>query len=216
MRDARAEQRDLGADQQMDKAQDALYGVEHVGAWLLALTAAVLGVLGTLVGLNVLELRDQTTLIGTDTTDEGQTLLSSNFWDGAMLLFSAMTAGLLAFCLHANDHHRLRDLSSVPRSERAMWTTEHGLAYLIGLGSIVYVVIGLLTGFNAFKDTHDQGDGLIWIWFGLAAATVTTALHAVRHHQVAVEQDYIVRIVEDRVRMRSGGTTTTQPGVERR
>jgi hypothetical protein len=208
--------RDAEAARRMDEAQDALYPVEHTGAWVLAIIAAVLAVLGTLVGLDVLTLRDTSATIISDADEGGQTLLSTRFWDGAMLLFAAMAAGLLAFCLHANDHHRLRDLSTVKDSERSLWTVEHGLAYLIGLGAVVYVVIGLLVGFNAFSDTHDQGDGLIWIWFGVAASIVTTALHTVRHHQAAVEQDYIIAVVEERVRTRGTTTTTTQPGAQRR
>jgi hypothetical protein len=206
--------RNREADRKLDEAQDSLYGVEHVGAWILAATALVLAILGTLVGLDVIELRDTVEASPASSNDEtAQTLLSNAFWDGAMLLFSAMTAGLLAFCLHANEHHRGRDLSTLPRRERSMWSGEHMLAYLMALGTIVFVVIGLLTGFNAFKDTHDQGDGLIWIWFGLAAATVTTALHTVRHHQIGIEQDYIVAVVEERVRTRASGTGGTQTGV---
>jgi hypothetical protein len=200
----------------MDQAQDSLYGVEHIGAWILAATAMVLAVLGTLVGLDVIELRETAEASPAGSNEQGETLLTTPFWDAAMLLFSAMTAGVLAFCLHANDHHRGRDLSTLPNMDRSLWGVEHTLAYLVGLGSVIYVVIGLLVGFNAISENHDQGDGLIWIWFGLAAATVTTALHAVRHHQVGIEQDYIISIVEERVGGRTVATGGTEPGVQRR
>jgi hypothetical protein len=208
--------RDVEAERRMDEAQDAFYPVEHGGAWVMAIIAAGLAVFGTLVGLDVLTLRDTSATIVSDADEGGQTLLSTRFWDGAMLLFSAIVAGLLALCLHANDHHRLRDLSTVKSSERNLWAIEHGLAYIVALASVIFVVFGLLVGFNAISDTHDQGDGLIWIWFGVAAATVTTALHTVRHHQAAVEQDYIIAIVEEHVRVRGTTSTPTQPGGQRR
>ena len=209
--------RDTENERKLDQAQDSLYGVEHAGAWLMALIAAVLAAIGTLNGLGVIELRETVAASPAGSAEGGETLLTTPFWDGAMLLFAAMTAGLLAFCLHANDHHRGRNLSTLPKSERSLWSTEHSLAYLFALGSIAFVVIGLLVGFNAISDANDQGDGLIWIWLGLAGSTVTTALHAVRHHQVGVEQDYIISVVEERVRSRAPGMATgTQPGMERR
>src|SRR5688500_3740079 len=101
----------------MDRAQDSLYSVEHGGAWLMALAAIVLGVAGLLTGHSVIGPRETAEgtngLPGIDVnanTDAGVAgILENNFWDGAMLLFAAMAAAMLAYCLHASDHHRMRD-----------------------------------------------------------------------------------------------------------
>jgi fumarate reductase subunit D len=199
----------------MDRAQDSLYSVEHGGAWFMALVAIVLGVVGLLTGLGIIDLRDTAetanVLPGIDVstnTDAGVSgILENNFWDGTMLLFAAMTAGMLAYCLHANDHHRMRDLSTLPKSEQGLWSGEHTGAYIFAIIAIALTAIGLLTGFGAFGG-QDQADGLMWIWLGLASSMLATTLHAVRHHQAVTDEDMIIAIVEERVNM-SG---TRQPG----
>jgi hypothetical protein len=205
----------------LQDAQESMYNTEHGLALLMAGVGFLLAVLATLVGFGIIELRDGAAPFAgaVDDFDGTQTLLSNHFWDAAMLFFAAMTAGMLAYCLHASEHHRMH-VTEITRSEGSLWGAEHMLSYLIGLGAIVYVIIGLLVGFNAFNDTHDQGDGLIWIWFGFAASIVTTALHAVSTHQQETEEDYIIEVVEERVRRLSGtgtttGTPTTRPGMQR-
>ena len=203
------------ADARMDRAQDSLYSVEHGGAWFMALVAIVLGVVGLLTGLGIIDLRDTAeganVLPGLDVsanTDAGVSgILENNFWDGTMLLFAAIAAAMLAYCLHANDHHRTRDLSTLPKSERGLWSGEHSGAYLFALITIALVTIGLMTGFGAFGG-QDQADGLMWIWLGLGSSVLATTLHAVRHHQAVADEDMIIAIVEERVNMGS----TRQPG----
>jgi hypothetical protein len=196
----------------MDKAQDSLYGLEHSLALVMTLVAIVLGVVGLLTGLGVIDLRDSVNgsnlLRGIANDGTGTGVLENNFWDGAMLLFSAMTAAILAYCLHANDHHRMHDPSTLPASERSMWSAEHSGAYLFALTAIVLVVIGLLTGFGTFGN-QDQGDGLIWIWLGMGSSILATTLHAVRHHQTVADEDMIIAIVEERV---NAGRPTREPG----
>jgi hypothetical protein len=203
----------------LDEAQDSLYNMEHWLAWLMALGAIVLGVIGGLTGFGIIELRDAVTAVdipGVETGTGAATVFEDNFWDGAMLIFAGLTAAILAYTLHANDHHRLRNLSTVEDSERGLWSAEHSLAYLFALGAVTLVVIGLLTGFGAFSSDNDQRDGLIWIWLGLGSAILTQTLHAVRHHQVGVEQDYIVAIIEERAgRTAPRAVPGTEPRTER-
>jgi len=193
----------------MEKAQDAMYGTEHSAAWLMALVAIVLGVIGLLVGFDILDFRDgEADVAG----------LPGNFLDAAMLIFSGITAAVLAWTLHSSDHHRMRNPAAVSQSERGLWSMEHGLAYLMALASIVLVVIGLLTGYGLFDTDNQQLDGLLWIWTGFGAGLLTATLHAVRHHQL-VETDEMVRLVTERVRMSQGtatGTATTATEADRR
>jgi hypothetical protein len=201
----------------MDRAQDALYPVEHTGAWVLALAAIVLGVAGILTGLGVVDFRDTVDGVaflpgieGAIDAEGASGIFSHNFWDGTMLLFSGITCAVLAYCLHSSDHHRMRDLSTVSKPEQGMWSAEHSAAYLFALISLALIVIGLLTGFGTFGD-QDQGDGLMWIWLGLGSSLLATTLHAVRHHQTVADEDMIIAIVEERV---GSGATRRQPGRE--
>jgi hypothetical protein len=92
----------------------------------------------------------------------------------------------------------------------------------MALGAIALGVIGMLVGFNVFTDEnrYSQADGLLWTLCGLGASVLTNTLHAVRHHQLASDQDYIIAVVEERVRSRGdarpASTTTAHVEPERR
>jgi hypothetical protein len=192
----------------MDEAQGALYTPEHSLAWLFALGAIVLGVLGLLEGFDILNLRT-----GEEAAGEGAGLqLTTNFFNGAMLIFSGITSAILAYTLHSSDHHRMRSMSQMNSTDRAMYGSEHSLAYLMALATIALVTIGLLVGFNAFDVANPEMDGLLWIWTGFGSGILAATLHAVRHHQMA-ETDEIVAIVTERVRLggEPASRTTTRP-----
>jgi hypothetical protein len=194
----------------MDKAQDAAFGFEHALAWLMALAAIVLGVIGLLIGFDILDLRGADADAGIQIAGNADLIaLPGNFMDGTMLIFAGITAAILAFTLHSSDHHRMRDVSTLNKSDQSMWSVEHGLAYIMAIGSIALVVIGLLVGYGAFDTDNSQLDGLLWIWSGFGAGILTATLHAVRHHQFA-ETDEIVAIVTERVRTGQPATGQTQ------
>jgi hypothetical protein len=172
----------------VDEAQGSLYAMEHTGAWVLGLLAMVLAIVGTLTGLEIINWREAEVATGAGDASAAAGLpafLSSDqFWDGAMLLSAGVVTAILAFSLHSNEHHRMRRLGTLDETESSAWTLEHTAAYFVGIGAAVYVIVGLLAGFGAFGD-HDQGVGLTWIWFGVAAAIVSLSLHSVAHHQTA-------------------------------
>lgn len=177
-----------------------MYGTEHFGAWFMAVVAIVLGVIGLLVGFNIIDLRSGEADVAS---------LPGNFADGMMLIFAGITAAILAYTLHSSDHHRMRSLSSVSRAERGLWSMEHSLAYVVAIGTIALVVIGLLVGYGVFDTENQQLNGLLWIWTGFGAGILTATLHEVRHHQ-AVETDEMVAIVTERVRLSQGPATTQE------
>jgi hypothetical protein len=189
---------DLGA-RKMEEASDALFDIEHMGAWLMAAVAIGLGAVGLLVGFDIIELRSG------EPGEVGG--LPASFLDGAMLIFAGITAGILAYTLHSTEHHRGR--SPVTETDRSLWTFEHGLAYLMAVGSIALVVIGLIAGFGAFDNDNEQLDGLLWIWTGFGAGILAATLHSVRHHQ-AVETDEMIAIVTERVRLSQGPVVTRE------
>ena len=64
---------------------------------------------------------------------------------------------------------------------------------------LVAVCLGILVGFDAFDSGHTAEDGILWQLASLVPAILSCALHSVRHHQMAVEEDVIIAIVEERV-----------------
>lgn len=175
----------------MERAQGGLFATEHSLAWLMAIAAIVLGVLGLLTGFDILNLRS-------GEGAEGPGGLPANFLDGTMLIFSGITAGMLAYTLHSSDHHRMRGMMTAGKADKATSAAEHSMAYLMALGTIALVVIGLLVGYGVFDVENPQLDGLLWIWTGFGGSILSATLHSVRHH--VSETDEIVAIVTERVR----------------
>lgn len=188
-------------------AQEAGYQIEHWSAWLMALVAIVMIIIGLLVGFNVIGAEDggiqfreeQLTPGGEQAQAQSQEgILNAPFQDGLLFLLPALIAGILAFALHFSDHHRL-GMRTMPKGEMAIWGIEHFGAYVMVLGAIGLGILGILVGFDVFNNNNTQADGMIWHLGGLTLAALGTALHAVRHHQVVSEEDYIVAVVEERV-----------------
>jgi hypothetical protein len=210
--------REEAMERRLDEAQDSLYGMEHWLAWFMAVGAIVLGVIGMLVGFGIVDLRGGNVagldIPGLNLGAGNRGVLGNNFWDGAMWLFAAISASVLAYTLHTSDHHRVTNLSQVSASDRGLWSTEHSLAYLFAVGTVVLVVIGLLTGYQTFSNSNTQFDGLIWIWAGFGTSVLTMTLHAVRHHQV--QEDYIMSMLQERTgRATPAATPMREPGTQR-
>lgn len=215
----------------------AAYNAEHTGAYMLALAAIVLGVLGLLTAFQIVELRDYGATAsfeggaapqgeeGTEGTAnvaaaglDAESTSADSFWDGILLLTTASAAAMLALCLHRNDHHRKRDPRTVSDSDTTFWTAEHGAAYLFALGTIVVGAVAILTGFDAFGTDTDQRDGTVWAFTALLGSILTTTLHSVRHHQAVAEEDHLVRVVRERVVLRQvegTGTTSSEAARDR-
>jgi hypothetical protein len=203
------------------RAQDAAYNGEHTGAYLMALAAIILGALGLLTAFQIVELRDygatasfeQSGETGTrPESEEGtqgganvgtngvaaESTSSDSFWDGLMLLTVGTAAGMLSLALHRNDHHRKRDPRTVSDNDTGFWSAEHGVAYLLALGTIVTGAVAILTGFDAFGTDTDQRDGTIWAFAALLGSILMNTAHTVRHHQTVEEEDHLVRVVRER------------------
>jgi hypothetical protein len=215
-----------GDRERYQKAQSAAYNAEHTGAYILALAAIVLGVLGLLTAFQIVELRDYGATasfeagqqaeegtqgganVGTAGLDAESTSADS-FWDGILLLTTASAAAMLALCLHRNDHHRTRDPRTVSDNDTGFWTAEHAAAYALAVGTIVVGAVAILTGFDAFGTGTDQRDGTIWAFTALLGGILTTTLHSVRQHQTVAEEDHLVRVVRERV----GPREVERPGM---
>lgn len=199
-------------------AQDSAYNLEHWGAWVMALAAIVLGVMGLLGAFEIVDFHDyaaQEAALGEGTVGDVRSVSTDSFWDGVLFLTLAVSAAFLALCLHNNDHHR----TGAPRggtSEGSLWMGEHSAAYLMALAAVALGVIALLAGFDAFGSGTDQRDGVIWGLTSLGASVLTTTLHAVRHHQVAAEEDHMLVMVRERLVRPEPGTAGTQRAPERR
>jgi len=202
------------------------YAPEHWLAWLFAAGAIALAVLGVLQGFDVIDFRSE----GGLGVQAGDGEAAQNFQDGALLLIPAIISSLLALTLHQTEHHRVsmgregrtsargmegRDLG-VSRGEAALWSLEHGLAYIGGLATVVWGVLTVLVGFDVFDNGNDWRDGLTWGLLGIVSGLLTHTLHSVSHHMpaMAAEEAEIRMIVEERVGQafqRASGAATRAP-----
>ncbi len=164
-----------------ERGSYALYQAEHWLAWLVALVAIGLGVVGVLRGFGLIG----TIGAGVDT----QT-------DGMIWLIPAISASILALALHTSGHHRRTSASD---QDMALMMFEHSLAYLMALAAIAGGVLGILVGFDVFNNGNTPQDGFIWSVASIGASVLTVTLHTVRHHQVAEDTDVIVAMVEQRM-----------------
>lgn len=189
-------------------AQDAAYKMEHMAAWALAGLSLLLGAIGLLRGFGILGGGGDVGDVSTGAPGT-QAFSFPAIWDSAVWLLPAIAAALLAMALHRNDHHRLRNPERLPDDEEGLWKAEHMLAWLMAGASILFGLLGILTGFDVFGRGNDQPDSIPWHLASLATAVLANALHAVRHHQVAADEDYIVRLVERRAGATGGAGTVT-------
>lgn len=173
--------------------QEAVFLGEHYFAWLFAICAGVLGVLGWLEGLGIVNM---------------VSVSGNNLQDGIIFLLPAITMAVLAFSFHGITHHRA-GLKSMSTGERGLWATEHTLAYLFVAGTIGLGIIGMLTGFSVFGDARPEADGFIWELCALGGSVLATAFHMVGHHELVAEENYLASMVQRRA---DTVGTTVAPG----
>jgi hypothetical protein len=187
-------------------AQRAAFQTEHWVAWLLAIVAIVMGVIGLLAGFGIL---------GEDDAGEGvaQAIAAelTNWQEGMIWLLAAVPVGLVALALHNTEHHTGVETHLTSATEnRGLFNTEHWLAYLMGLATLVCAALAVLVGFDVFENDNTFADGMLWGLAGLVTGVLTVTLHAVRHHQHVADESVIVRIIEER-----GVGTQVRPTGER-
>ncbi len=183
------------------------YNTEHWLAWLMLFSALLLGAIGLLRGFGLIGggLDEADLSTGAPAT---QAVSYGAIWDSAVWLLSAIALSLVAMALHRNEHHRARSPELADDANEGLWNTEHALAWLMALATIATAVLGIITGFDVLDRGNDQPDAMPWLLASIVAGIATVTLHAVRHHQMATDEDRIVRIVERRI-----GTTAATPVV---
>lgn len=194
---------------------EGLYHMEHWLAWLLALAAICLGVVGVIRGYGLIGGSFTSATAGPSGTQGAHT---ATIMDSIVWLLPAISAALLSIALHRNDHHRMMGTTWPSTGDKTLWNMEHMLAWIVAACAIAMGVIGIIVGFGLWIKGDTQIDGLPWLLASIAASGLTVTLHSVRHHQT-VEEDQAVRMVQERVVV--PGTTATpgvvrEPGVERR
>jgi hypothetical protein len=170
-------------------AQKSAFEAEHWLAWLFSGGALLLALLGLLRACGWFGPANTTAAGQVTSISPGG--LPDTLWDGGMLLLAAMSSALLAWAFHRNDHHRMRDLDTVPDREEGLWKVEHLLAYVLAVATVLFTVIGLLTGYNKMGAHHWQPEGIPWLLMGLTTGFLTNVLHSVRHHQLAWEPGHV-------------------------
>jgi len=172
-------------------AHDTAFEAEHWLAWFLSLGAILLGLFGLLRAYGIIGPANTTAAGQVTSISPGG--LPDTYWDGGLLLLAAIAAALLAFALHRNDHHRMRDLAAIPGREEGLWKAEHLLAYVVATLSVAFSIIGVFTGYNKDGGHHWQPDGIPWLLGSVGLALLTNALHSVSHHQLARAEDHARR-----------------------
>jgi hypothetical protein len=186
--------------------RSGLYSTEHWLAWVALLASLVMGILGLLAGFGIIgtdEVSDATG--GNANIDEVTGTQTVNWQDGALWLLPAISIGMLAWALHSTEHHAARTVEARDDMNRNLFNTEHWLAWLLGLATIAAAALTLLVGYDVFDNANTAEDGLLWGLSSIVAAALTGTLHTVRHHQMATDEDVIVRLIEER----TGPRTTT-------
>jgi hypothetical protein len=191
------------AQRNYNEGDSGAYQAEHWLAWLFALIALLMGINGLLIGFDVLDWRND--IISPDLR------AARDFNEALLWLMPAVAAALLSLALHQTDHHARADLRLHRRPRVRPLPAEHGAAYVMVVVTIVAGVLTLLVGYDAFGNDNIERDGQLWAWAAIGSGVITYTLHSVRHHQLAVEEDVIVRIIEER----AGGMPTTAPMPER-
>ena len=198
------------------EARSGMFTTEHSLAWVMALGALVLAAIGLLAGFGIIGSDDEAG-VAAEAGGVAQAVGAdlANWQEGLLWIIPAISAAILAYTLHNTGHHRsspARREAVGQDSESGMFNTEHSLAYLMALLAIGSGALGLLVGFDVFENENTFADGMLWALASLVPATLALALHEVRHHQMASEEDVIVRLIEERTGPR---TTTTAPRTER-
>lgn len=183
-------------DRAANTAQQSMYQTEHWYAWLLAFAALALGAIGILRGFDIIGTAAEITQ-----PDTGQGFQFGpgqvQFFDGLLWLLPAIALAFHSLAWHRNEHHLVR--SGGTRTEDGLLMLEHGLAWLLAVGSLVMLAVGMLVGFNLILDDGTQTDGILWIVAAIGTGILVNTLHSVRHHQFLAEQEYTAEIVEERV-----------------
>ncbi len=179
--------------------QGGFYQAEHALAWLMAVVAIVLGVIGALEAFEYIDIGDTNLTAATGIEPRSD---ANIFADAAMFLLPALIAGLLAFTLHSNEHHELGgDMGRASGNEPTMgdglagednlFMGEHAAAYAMALATIAMTIVGMLTGFRVLKETHTFYDGLTWLLLATGGGILTNTLHNVGHHLPSRAPRYI-------------------------
>lgn len=213
-------------DDRGSKAQAGAYNMEHTLAYLMVVVALALGAMGVLRGFGIVGDGEPTAVTqnapgateGTTQEVAGAGDNANPLADGFVWMLPAIAAAMLANCLHRNEHHKRATNSNMESDKK--FGAEHGMAYLVAAGSIAAGTLALLVGFDVFDRGNVQQDGWLWGLAAIGTAILANTLHAVGHHQTATDEEYIVRMIDQRVTsggstMGTGTTTVREPRIER-
>jgi hypothetical protein len=188
------------------ESRSGMYGFEHALAWLMTFLAILLGAIGILSGYGLLGTIAEEVQAPAQTVQTLQA--SAEFWDAMVWMLPAVGAGLLAYAFHSGGHGEVAEMTEY---RSGMSQSEKWLGYLFALGTIGVGLFGILVGFDVFNMGDDHFDGVLWGFLSVIGGTLTVAMHGIQ----AADEDYLVTLVERRVRTTgaapiTGGTAETQ------
>lgn len=188
---------------------DTARNSERTLAWLFAIVAVTLGVIGLLRGFGI--------IFGSDVSAEEAVGLGAqgmvNWHAGMLWMLPAIASALVAIALNFTEFNRPSELRE--SGEDKLFKMGATLSYVLMIGAIGAGVLTLLMGFDVFDRGNIPGDGFLWGVAAIIAAGSSIAPRMAGHHATVADEDYIVRIVEDRVAATgTARTTTTRPATD--
>lgn len=202
------------------KRARAGYQAEHWLAWLLAIVAVAMGVIGLLRGFGIIEGSAETIArnpAGSQLGTDAGPVLSNVMADGQLWMFAALAVALVAWALHQTEGVRAR--LSATEAEEGQFNLERSLAWVFAAVSIGLAAVALLVGFGIVDDARNQYDGMLWAFAAIGSGVITNTLRSVRHHLFEPDEEYIATLVSERMgptTPRVTGTQRGEPGIERR
>ena len=185
---------------------DTARNTERTLAWVFAVMAVALGVIGLLRGFGI--------LFGSDVAAEDAVGAGAqgmvNWHAGLLWMLPAIASAFVAVALNFTEFNHPGELRD--SGEEKLFKTGAMLSYVLMAGAIAAGVLALLIGFDVFDRGNIPGDGFLWGVAAIISGGASIAPRMAGHRATVADEDYIVRIVEDRVAATgTARTTTTRP-----
>jgi len=177
---------------------------ERTLAWIFAVVAVVLGVIALLRGFGIVAGSD----VAADEAVGAGAQGIVNWQAGMLWMLPAIAAALVAVSLNFTEFNRPGEMRD--NAESTLFKAGSMLAYVLIVGSIAAGVLTLLIGFDLFDRGNVPGDGFLWGAAAILAGGASIAPRMAGHRSTVADEDYIARIVEDRVAA-TGTARTTGP-----
>lgn len=172
-----------------NEGDSGMVRMERGMALILAITAAVLGVIGLLRGFGIVGPEGIDADLGGIAEAGGvQAAVESDFWEGVLWMLPAFAFGIIAWQYASARAHPGDEVQSPMRA----------VALTLAGTTIVLGVLALLVGFGMINENAQPTDGVLWGLTAVLGGLLTSAAHAAIPSPVP-DEEYLVALVDARV-----------------